>query len=187
LLGLIHHDIGGLLRRMFPQTESHHSQVDELENKLDDLRTQRRRLMSAFGRGDATARELIDELADQIKQAEKAIAAAREHDLIARHDDDPRSLKRIREAVARLHVDDPEAREEARAMLAQELSRRIEGVVLRPDRTIRLDINDGRRGQTIIETVMNADLTVASMRTVLRQDGSVFMSFPKEVLARMRF
>jgi Resolvase, N terminal domain/Recombinase len=187
LIGLLHHDMGGLLRGMFPKPEPHHSQVDELENKLDGLRMQRRRLMSEFGRGDATARELIDELADQIGHAEKALAAARDDDLIAQHDDDPRSLKRIREALARLHVDDPEAREEARAMLAQELSRRIERVVLQPDKTLRVDINDGRRGQTAIETVMNADLTLASMRTVLRRDGSVFMNFPKEALARMRF
>jgi hypothetical protein len=187
LLGLMRHDMGVLLRRMSPQAEPHQSQVDELENKVDGLRMQRRRLMSEFGRGDATARELIDELADQIEQAEKAFAAAREDDLIARHDDDPRSLKRIREALARLHMEEPEAREEARAMLAQELSRRIERVVLRPDRTVRLDINDGRRGQTIIETVMNADLTLASMRTVLRRDGSVFLNFNSEALARMRF
>jgi hypothetical protein len=187
LLGLLHHDMGVLLRGMFPKPEAHRSQVDEFENKVAGLRTERQRLMSRFGKGDADAAVLIDELARQIEQVEKALAVAREDDLIARHDDDPRSLKRIKEALARLHVDDPEAREEARAMLAQELSRRIERVVLRPDRTVRLDINDGRRGQTIIETVMNADLTLASMRTVLRRDGSVFMNFPKKTLAQMRF
>jgi hypothetical protein len=187
LLGLLHHDMGVLLRRMFPKPEAHRNQVDELENSVAALRMERQRLMSRFGKGDADAVVVIGDLAGQIELAEKAYAAAREDDLIARHDDDPRSLKRIREAMTRLHIDDPEAREDARVMLAQELSRRIERVVLRPDRTVRVDINDGRRGQTVLEAVMNADLTLASMRTMLRRDGSVFMDFSKEVLARMRF
>jgi hypothetical protein len=107
--------------------------------------------------------------------------------LIVRHDNDYNAqFRRIKDALPRLNTDDEDAREEARSLLHTELKRRIDAVVLRPDKTIRVDINDGRRNQTIRQVVMRDDLTLESYRVVMRKDGSIFWNFDRAV-SRMRF
>ena len=86
-----------------------------------------------------------------------------------------------------LNTGDEEAREAARSLLHTVLKRRVDAVVLRPDKTIRPDINDGRRNETIQQIVMRDDLTLESYSVVLRKDGSTLRSFPPPMLARMGF
>ena len=191
LIGLLNHELPRLLgidQKSNGQGEDYVSQVKTLEAKIEALRSRRKTLIAEFGPADRDAREVIDNLAVKIEQTEKVLARAREDDLIARHEDDNNTrLRRVNDALAMLNTEDEEAREAARSLLHTELKRRIEAVVLRPDKTIRVDINDGRRNETIQQIVMRDDTTLESYTVVLRKDGSTFRNFPPPMLARMQF
>jgi len=145
--------IGKMLTQMTPQPEQPDSPIPELENRLADLRMNRRRLMERFGEGDEDAAALIDKLADQIREVENALTEARQDDLIARHSDHETFLNRWRIAKLKLATGDRDARIEMATLLKQ----RVRSVVLIPEKHLIVTFTNNRRNSPTIKVEIRTD------------------------------
>jgi len=145
--------IGKMLTQLTPQPEQPDSPIPELENRLAGLRMNRRRLMERFGEGDEDAAALIDKLADQIREVEKALTEARQDDLIARHSDHETFLNRWRIAELKLATGDRDARIEMATLLKQ----RVRSVVLTPEKHLIVTFTNNRRNSPTIKVEIRTD------------------------------
>jgi DNA invertase Pin-like site-specific DNA recombinase len=134
-----------MLLQLTPEQEHNTSRVPELENQLADLRMNRRRLVERFGKGDDDADALIDQLDNQIRDAEKELTELRHDELVGRHSED--FYNRWKVARAKLASKDSDAR----AKMATLLKERITSVVLTPRRTVILSVTNGRRNSQILK------------------------------------
>ena len=145
--------IGRMLHQLVPETGRANSRVPELENRLADLRMNRRRLIERFGQGDDQAADLADELAAEIREVEKSVREAREHDLIARHSVDENFLNRWRIAKLKLATGDRDARVEMATLLKQ----RVRSVVLTPEKHLIVTFTNNRRNSPTIKVEIRTD------------------------------
>lgn len=185
LIRVLYHDLGVLLAPLLPPTQPQ-SEVEPLESKLADLRARRKRLIERFAKGDPDADELIQRLEKETAETEQALAIAKEDDLVARHDEDPRSAERIQKALERLYSINEGVREEARSVLSTELKRRVDKVILRPDRTLRVLVNDGHKKHVVFESIMTPD-EITSFRVLRRDNEKPILGTPHYVMRNGRW
>jgi DNA invertase Pin-like site-specific DNA recombinase len=132
--------MGKVLHQLIPQAERPDSPIPQLENELAELRMNRRRLIERFGLGDNDAADLVDKIDAQIKIKDKALAEAREDDLIARHTESETFLTRWRIARLKLETEDRDARIEMRALIKQ----RVRSVLLTTEKHVIVTFEDRR-------------------------------------------
>ena len=112
----------------------------------------------------------MDGLSRQIAALKEKIAKERREARTFEHDD-PFYNKRMNALHARLNSTDPKERTETRAAINKELKRRVDRIWLRPDRSMVIRINDGRRNLTVWESVIDP-VTIRSVRVLDRHDAS---------------
>src|SRR6516225_4882001 len=100
-----------------------------------------------------SARRSTDELAAEIREVEKSVREAREHDLIARHSVDENFLNRWRIAKLKLATGDRDARVEMATLLKQ----RVRSVVLTPEKHLIVTFTNNRRNSPTIKVEIRTD------------------------------
>jgi hypothetical protein len=157
-----------------PTANADHNLLVSLNGELNAKEASMLRMMQRFAdetdpaRRDA-AEKVMDGLSRQIAALKEKIAKERREARAFEHDD-PFYNKRMNALHAKLNSTDPKERTETRAAINKELKRRVDRMWLRPDRSMVIRINDGRRNLTVWESVIDP-VTIRSVRLLDRHDA----------------
>ena len=167
-----------ILATLIPPVEKSENPILVLETAIAIKETQIGELFEKFaGNSNATIRahaeRQIERLGAEIEADKAALEKAKLETRMVEFADPAGFIERIEAAKALLGSTDPQTLYDARARLAQELRQRLDVVLLNPDSSMVVRVNQGRRASlAAIEFTFTTD-RLLEVRSMLR-DGSTF-------------
>ena len=162
-----------------PTTNAGHNLLASLTGDLDTKEASMLRMMHRFADETDPARQeaaenVMNVISKEIAALKEKLIKERREARASELDDDPFYNKRMNALQAKLNSSDPKERTDTRAAINKELKRRVDRIWLRPDRSMVIRINDGRRNLTCWESVIDPK-TIRSVQVLDRHDDSKVM------------
>jgi hypothetical protein len=148
--------VGNILPRPLDDSAE---RIAVLENRIERLRAQRKRIYERFGNGDndPDLADILDQLSVQIKIATDELDQVRRDSSLNADRVEADSYARFAAARALIESTNQDIRLRSRKAVWGEFQRIIERVILNPDRTLTVRMKRSPHGSIQIEYVMSAE------------------------------